>query len=69
MCCGLTNLGRADKTKKELKVCRVHELVDGNTELRMCSYCMLCSSWICDDCMPRFAKRGYAAFVEMFEKK
>jgi len=67
-CFGLPNIGKASK-KKELKTCRVCELTENKTEPKLCTYCYLCSAWICDECMPKFLKRGWAAFIEMFEKK
>lgn len=67
-CLGLPNIGKASK-KKEVKICRVCELTANDTSTKECTYCYLCNAWICDACMPNVFKRGWAAFIEMFEKK
>lgn len=50
-------------------VCRVCELVDGDTSEKPVLYCSICDSWICDDCRPNIRKRAIATFKNAFTRK
>lgn len=45
-------------------VCSVHNLVDGDTSVKMCRYCGGCNEWICDECWGDTAKRAKAAAIK-----
>lgn len=54
--------------KLERKVCRVCELVNGDTSLKDCYFCDVCKQWICISCGQRYDKRVLAAMLDKFAK-
>lgn len=54
---------------QDIDICRVCELVDGDTTVKPVVYCSVCDSKICDDCRPKVKKRAIAAVKEFFLKK
>lgn len=65
MCCGNANLGKGGNGEAETKqgICDVHRLVDEDIGIRKVIYCGVCNAWLCDECVPKLYKRGYAALI------
>src|ERR1035437_5104457 len=45
---------------KELKVCEVCKLLDNDYTAKECSYCKICSSWICNMDLNNYMRRRQA---------
>lgn len=44
----------------ELRICDVHRYALNDTKLRQTTYCKLCDSWICAECIPKLKRRAKA---------
>lgn len=49
-------------------VCRVCELIDGDTSIKRVCFCNDCGAYICDDCRPNLTRRALAAIGDKAEK-
>jgi len=65
-CCGQPdNQGSNGKTKS---VCRVCELLDGDTGEKFGEYCQLCKAFICTTCVTNMPRRTLAFGATIIEK-
>lgn len=56
--------------KKTLKkgVCRVCELINGDTSEKDVFYCDVCKVWMCVECGTRYDRRALAAMLDKLSK-
>lgn len=54
---------------ENMGVCRVCELVDGDTTLKHGFFCKSCKAFICDACKPNWGRRALAATKSLVKPK
>ena len=69
MCCGIKNITSPNrKAEKKIGPCKVCQLIDGDNSFKNVEFCYLCGQWICESCMPKIGKRGWAAIINTIKK-
>jgi len=54
-------------TTSQITICDVHRLLDSDVEKRLCSYCGMCASWICQEDQNNWPRRIKAAIKHRLE--